>query len=94
MDDPLGFGALLPIGVDMGHNVVAHQLLPLLRHLVINILRMCSLSSAICSSVIGSPSSFSVSARAIHSFLQVRNFLSGEKIYCISLLAYRSESGL
>src|SRR5699024_8063308 len=52
------------------------------------------LSSSICSWVIGSPSSFSVSARAIHSLLQVRNFISGEKIYCISRLAYRSESGL
>ena len=28
-----------------------------------------------------------VSAKAIHSFLHVLNFMSGEKIYCISLLA-------
>ena len=51
-------------------------------------------NSSICSSVIGRPSSFSVSANAIHNFLHVRNFFSGEKMYCISLLAYRSESGL
>ena len=33
------------------------------------------------------PSSISVSASAIHSLLQVENFMSGEKIYCILLLA-------
>ena len=41
-----------------------------------------------------SPNYFYVSARAIQSLRHVQNFLSGEKINCISLLAYRSESGL
>ena len=39
------------------------------------------------------PSS-SLSKRDPKFFSMCRNFLSGEKIYCISLLAYRSESGL
>jgi len=33
------------------------------------------------------PSSISVSANAIHNLLQVLNFISCEKMYCISLLA-------
>ena len=37
--------------------------------------------------------SISASARAIQSFLQVRNFISGEKIYFISLLAYLADKG-
>jgi hypothetical protein len=44
--------------------------------------------------VIGSPSFFSASARAIHSFRQVRNFLSGEKRYSMSFEEYRSAKGL
>jgi hypothetical protein len=49
--------------------------------------------SAICSSVMTGlpswlrPSSFSVSARAIQSRRHVLNFMSGEKMYCICLLA-------
>ncbi len=37
--------------------------------------------------------SCSASARAIQSFLQVLNFISGEKMYFISLSAYLDESG-
>ena len=48
---------------------------------------LCAFNSSICSWVMFSPSSFSVSARAIQSLLQVRNFISCEKMYCISLLA-------
>ena len=40
------------------------------------------------------PSSISVSASAIQSFLQVENFLSWLKMYCISGEAYLSEKGL
>ena len=39
MDDALGPRTLLPVSVDMGHDVVAHQLLPLLCHIVVNVIR-------------------------------------------------------
>ena len=55
---------------------------------------LCTFNSAICSSVISSPNSCSVSANAIHNLLHVLNFISGEKIYCIALLAYLSDNGL
>ena len=41
MDDPLGFGALLPIGVDMGHNVVADKTFSFFCHIIIDVLCMC-----------------------------------------------------
>ncbi len=41
VDDPLGLGALLPVGIHMGHHIVADNALPFLRHLVIDILRVC-----------------------------------------------------
>ena len=44
--------------------------------------------------VISSPNSFSASARAIQSFRQVLNFISGEKRYFIFRLGYRSDKGL
>ena len=44
--------------------------------------------------VTGRPSSISARARAIQRRCQVENFLSGEKIYCISWLAYREDRGL
>ena len=66
MDDALGPRTLLPVSVDMGHDVVAHQLLPLLCHIVVNVVRK--------------------SLQLINLFLC--------NMYCISLLAYRSERGL
>src|SRR5215210_3747151 len=52
-----------------------------------------ALRSAICASVIGSPSYFSASASAIQSRRHVRNLKSEEKRYDISLEAYRSVRG-
>src|SRR2546430_5697389 len=49
--------------------------------------------AAICSSVMGSPSSFSASASAIQSRRHVRNLKSEEKRVDISLDAYRSVRG-
>ncbi len=40
MDDPLRLRALYAVGIDVGHDVMAHFLLPRLRHLVIDVLRM------------------------------------------------------
>ena len=40
MDNPSCFGALLPIGIHMAHNVMPYQLFPFLRHLIIDILGM------------------------------------------------------
>ena len=40
VNDPLCLGALLAVGVDVGHDVVAHQLLPLLRHIVVDVVRV------------------------------------------------------
>ena len=55
----------------------------------------CARSSASWASVIFSiPSSFSASARAIHSRRHVRNLKSEEKRYDISFEAYRSVRGL
>src|SRR5215218_10212245 len=50
-------------------------------------------SAPICSSLIGSPSSFSASASAIQSRRHVRNLKSEEKRYDISFEAYRSVRG-
>ena len=54
----------------------------------------CAAASLTCSSVTGRPSFISALARATQSFLQVVNFLSAEKMYCISSLAYRVQKGL
>ena len=40
MDDAGGLGALLAVGVDMAHDVVAHQLFPLDGHFVVDIVHM------------------------------------------------------
>ena len=40
MDDALCLGALHTISVHMGHHIVAHQTLPLLCHIVINVIGM------------------------------------------------------
>ena len=40
MDDACCLGALLAVGVDMAHNVVAHQLLPLDGDLIVDVVHM------------------------------------------------------
>ena len=40
MDDTLSLRTLHTVGVDMRHNVMAHLAFPLLRHLIVNIVRM------------------------------------------------------
>ena len=52
------------------------------------------LSSAICSSEIGRPSSFSDSARATQSLRHVSIFFLGEKTWLMLELAYRVQKGL
>ena len=38
MDNPGGLGALLAVGVDVAHHVVAHQALSFLSHIVVNVI--------------------------------------------------------
>ena len=72
---------------------MADYFLSLFCHLIIDVILMCfQLLNLLVRDV--QSQLFSVSASAIQSLLQVLNFMSGEKTYCISLLAYRSESGL
>ena len=40
MDDALRFRTLYPIRVNMGHHVMAHDALPLLGHVIVNVLRV------------------------------------------------------
>ena len=95
MDDAgRALGHCCAVGVHVAHHVVAHFLLPGLGHVVVDVVRRGPSVSSICSWVTGRPSSISVSARAIHSFRQVRNFISGENRYFISLSAYRADRGL
>ena len=40
MDDPLGLRALHPVGIDMGHHIMADDFLPLPGHIIVDILRV------------------------------------------------------
>ena len=87
MDDSLRLRALHSVCIYMGHDIVAHHLLPLLRHLIVDIVRMgLQLIDLLLGDIAVPAPSPSPPGRS-SSFLQVRNFLSGEKMYCISLLA-------
>ena len=79
MQNAAGLGALLPIGIDMRHDIVPHFFFAGNGHVIVDI--------------VGMPSACSDSARAIHSLRQVRNFVSLEKICCMVLLAYLPQRG-
>ena len=86
MDDAFCFRALYAICIHMGHNVVADKTFSFFCHIIIDVLCMCFqfLDLLVCN--VQSKLFFCLS-KCDPEFLQVRNFISGEKMYCISLLA-------
>ena len=75
MDNALRLRALYAVGIHMAHNVMAHFLLARFCHVVVDIGRMAFqlIDLLLCDR---KSESFSVSASAIQSLLQVWNFIS------------------
>ena len=94
MNDPFGCRALQSVSVYVGHDVVANDLLAFFGFVVVDIigggLQFCDL--LVSDGKARAPVPF-LPVRS-QSFLQVLNFISGEKRYFISLLGYRSEREL
>jgi hypothetical protein len=84
MDDARRLRALLAVGVDMAHHVVAHELFARGGDLVVDVVRVrLELRDHIGRDVFEALVHLRA-ASATHRRRQVRNLLSSEKMYCIS----------
>ena len=84
MDDAGCLGALLAVGVNVAHHIMAHQLLARNGDLVVDIVHMGFQLGHHFGVILVRPCSISARASATHRRRQVWNLLSSEKMYCIS----------